>query len=284
MNTSLYQDSKKKILDVFLFFNEIELLKIRLAFLGPYVDYFVISEANCDFSGRPKQLILNESFIKTLPYSHKIILHHEYINLKEPAWLLKRLRYTGRKPKLLWKIQDAQRNSTLKALKNFQNHDLIIFGDLDEFPSPASIDLISHQTTLHESYSCSQHLYYYNLRTIADSLSWYGTIFTSLENFRKILPHKIRSMRDDLPHLDQGGWHFSYFMSPDKIKQKINAIGSVEKITNHSLIQTTEIEEKIKSQKDMFDRNIQYRSSIKEHEKVPESLKKLFELNLPNAC
>jgi beta-1,4-mannosyl-glycoprotein beta-1,4-N-acetylglucosaminyltransferase len=91
-------------------------------------------------------------------------------------------------------------------------------------------------------------------------------------------------MRDDLPHLNQGGWHFSYFMSPDKIKQKINAIGSVEKITNHSLIQTTEIEEKIKSQKDMFDRNIQYRSSIKEHEKVPESLKKLFELNLPAAC
>ncbi len=284
MNTTLPQDSKKKILDVFIFFNEIELLKIRLAFLGPYVDYFVISEANCDFSGKPKKLILSESFIKTLPYSHKIILHHESINLRNPAWLFKQVRYIGRKAKFLWKIQDAQRNSTLKALKNFQNHDLIIFGDLDEFPSPASIDLISNQITLNESYSCSQHLYYYNLRTIANSSLWYGTIFTSLEKFRKILPHKIRSMRDDLPHLDQGGWHFSYFMTPDKIKQKISAIGSVEKITNHSLIQTTEIEEKIRSQKDIFNRDIQYRSNIKEHEKVPESLKKLFELNLPAAC
>ena len=50
-----------KIYDVFTFFNEIDLLKLRLEMLSPYVDKFVIVECVETFSGKPKPLYFEES-------------------------------------------------------------------------------------------------------------------------------------------------------------------------------------------------------------------------------
>ena len=61
-----------KIVDVFPFFNELDLLDIRLNVLDPYVDCFIISEATKTFSGLDKPLYYEEnkkllkSFIKKL--------------------------------------------------------------------------------------------------------------------------------------------------------------------------------------------------------------------------
>ncbi len=40
-----------KIYDCFTFYNEFELLELRLKLLAPYVDYFVLSEANVTLRG-----------------------------------------------------------------------------------------------------------------------------------------------------------------------------------------------------------------------------------------
>ena len=37
-----------KVFDVFLFFNELDLLEVRLNLLYPFVDHFVINEATKD--------------------------------------------------------------------------------------------------------------------------------------------------------------------------------------------------------------------------------------------
>ena len=44
------------VYDCFQFFNELDILKIRLNVLSPVVDKFVISEATETFSGLPKPL------------------------------------------------------------------------------------------------------------------------------------------------------------------------------------------------------------------------------------
>lgn len=49
-----YPRGQAKILDAFLFYNELDLLKARLAYLGEHVDQFIITEANIDFAGKPK--------------------------------------------------------------------------------------------------------------------------------------------------------------------------------------------------------------------------------------
>ena len=43
-----------KIYDCFIFNHEVELLEIRLNILDEYCDYFVITEGDITFSGKPK--------------------------------------------------------------------------------------------------------------------------------------------------------------------------------------------------------------------------------------
>ena len=63
-----------KVIDSFIFFNEINMLKLRLNYLNDVVDYFLISESNYTFSGNPKPYYLDE-ILKELPddITNKII-------------------------------------------------------------------------------------------------------------------------------------------------------------------------------------------------------------------
>ena len=49
-----------KLIDAFIFFNEVELLKFRLQYLSDVVDYFIISESNYTHSGKSKPYYLDE--------------------------------------------------------------------------------------------------------------------------------------------------------------------------------------------------------------------------------
>jgi len=260
MARSNYHSTKSLLLDAFLFYNEIDLLKARLEYLGPSVDYFIISEANIDFAGRKKPFLLSKELIAILPFAEKIIYHQEYIHLNSLPWLIKKLRYRNRKNRLLWKIQDAQRNSTLKSLSRFNPIDIVIFSDLDEFPSQSALteaqNLLSAGDALKNSlaYSCDQIFFYYNLENAAPQDQFYGSIFCNLATFRKLLPHKLRSKKDSLLHITNGGWHFSYFMNEEKILNKINAVSDVENLSKFKHLSTSDIRGKISSKQDLYDR------------------------------
>ena len=43
---------------IICFFNELDILELRLNILNPYVDYFVISEASVTHTGNPKPYYL----------------------------------------------------------------------------------------------------------------------------------------------------------------------------------------------------------------------------------
>jgi beta-1,4-mannosyl-glycoprotein beta-1,4-N-acetylglucosaminyltransferase len=61
-----------------MFFNELDLLELRLNILDPYVDYFVISEATITFSGKAKPLYYLENKIRFKKFEDKII--HNIVN------------------------------------------------------------------------------------------------------------------------------------------------------------------------------------------------------------
>ena len=50
-----------KIIDSFLFFNEFDMLDLRLNILDEYVDEFVLVESEVGFTGKPKRLFFNEN-------------------------------------------------------------------------------------------------------------------------------------------------------------------------------------------------------------------------------
>jgi hypothetical protein len=62
--------NKPKIYDCFTFFNENELLELRLMTLYNTVDYFVIVEAGQTFTGKPKpfNLIIPEQYTEKIRY------------------------------------------------------------------------------------------------------------------------------------------------------------------------------------------------------------------------
>ncbi len=60
MTLVLLREKPMKIVDVFPFFNELDLLDIRLNVLDPYVDCFIISEATKTFQGGDKPLWMSE--------------------------------------------------------------------------------------------------------------------------------------------------------------------------------------------------------------------------------
>ena len=60
----------KKIYDGFLFFNELDLLEIRLNTLNDVVDYFILVESSVTHAGKSKSFIFEENkdkFTKFLP-------------------------------------------------------------------------------------------------------------------------------------------------------------------------------------------------------------------------
>lgn len=278
---------KPKLLDVFLFYNELDLLKARLEYLGPIVDHFVISEANVDFSGRPKEFLLSQDLVNTLPFSDKIIVHREYLNLNSIPWLFKKLKYRNRITRFLWKIQDTQRNSTLTPLRSFNSNDIVIFSDLDEFPSEGAIhegiELLQSRNLNHRkphAYSLDQTFYYYNLNNAAPDEKFYGSVMTSLGAFIKYLPRRFRSGKNNFEHISSGGWHFSYFMDEEKILNKIYAISDVENLSAYKNITTEEIQQKILSGSDLYDRGTRFNKL--EYKKIPNAVIGVIQKYLPN--
>ena len=274
-----------KVLDTFLFYNELDLLKVRLAYLGEHVDQFIITEANIDFAGKPKPFLLNADLIRSLPFSEKIVYHQEFIDLDSLAWRYKRIRYQNRKSKFLWKIQDAQRNSLLKPLRNYSKNDIVIFSDLDEFPAIPALHAAIEALDLGSSkpdrlaLSLQQLFFYFNVNSCAHEDLFYGSVIAKNAAFFHFKPHKLRADKNDLPHIDSGGWHFSYFMDEEKIINKVLAISDVEGLSHFKQLSADEVRFKVKNKLDLYDRAIPLGG--KPANPIPEPLLELIHKYLP---
>mgnify|MGYP006129958627 CR=1 FL=1 len=52
------------LIDAFTYFNEKELVELRLKYLDPIVDYFVVIESNITFTGKKKKMEFSKYFRK----------------------------------------------------------------------------------------------------------------------------------------------------------------------------------------------------------------------------
>lgn len=244
-----------KIYDCFTFYNEIDLLKIRINLLKEYVDYFVLVEMNVTQTGLKKAFIFDEHKNEFADLGVNIIhvkvkdtpkMAHEYDN---------------------WLLENYQRNNILQGLKNCQSDDLIMISDLDEFPDPrviadlkktkvsffkrdANIKLLGNIKTLYFQAAylgmidprklikiikdrslanilkytpiiLEQNIYYYFMNCRSKGF-WRGTVILKYNNM--ILPNNARRLRFYLPVVKNGGWHFSYMGGVKKIKEKLCSI------------------------------------------------------------
>jgi beta-1,4-mannosyl-glycoprotein beta-1,4-N-acetylglucosaminyltransferase len=118
-----------KIYDCFTFFNELDLLEMRLNILNNYVDYFVLVEATKTFSGKPKELYYLKNKEKFNKFSHKII----HITVDDMPEI---------KDNNRWELESFQRNAIIRGLTNCQSDDVILISDIDEIPDPEKFELM----------------------------------------------------------------------------------------------------------------------------------------------
>ncbi len=120
--------------DCFTFYNELDLLEVRLHELHEIVDRFVIVEANLTFSGNPKPFYFAENRNAFSRYADKII----YVGIEFPEDDL-RPRLNTRAGDLTWAREHFQRNQISRGLTEASPDDLIIVGDVDEIISATKL-------------------------------------------------------------------------------------------------------------------------------------------------
>jgi beta-1,4-mannosyl-glycoprotein beta-1,4-N-acetylglucosaminyltransferase len=209
-----YSD-KKKIIDCFTFYNELDMLNYRLNILEDVVDYFILVEANKTHSGKKKKLYFNENKDKFEKFRDKII--HVIVDLP--------LSYEEIDTSIgeQWINERFQRNAIKYGFSkiHISNKDLIIVSDLDEIPDPNTLSYI--KTFQHDIgfLNLEQDFYYYNLNCKKKE-KWYYSKMISYIKFKELncSCDEIRHRSDSFT-FHKGGWHLSYFGSPDFIVNKL---------------------------------------------------------------
>ena len=137
----------RKIYDCFAFFNELDILDIRLRELNEVVDYFVICESSLTFSGEPKPKIFLENSDRYKQYADKII-HLSVDDFPDGSDH--------------WSRDTYQKEQIKNAVSNAGDDDLIIFSDVDEIPRKSSV-LKASQFNGVTQFSMNMYQYFINM-------------------------------------------------------------------------------------------------------------------------
>lgn len=252
------------IYDCFQFFNELDILKIRLHVLSPVVDRFVISEATETFSGLKKPLYYEENKAMFAEFEDKII--HVVVEDTPQGGTHER--------------DTFQKNAVTRGLAGCTDDDIVIFSDLDEIPNPDKIREILQNFQEDKIYHFAQRLFYcyLNMEEVSGSLlsyagefegvarkKWIGTKMLSYKLLREqhLLLGELRfpERKEIGIRVEDGGWHFGYMGGHGekdirkRVQEKVVSAAHQEYNSRHVLSNVTD---QIKDGKDIFGRNAQF--------------------------
>ena len=243
------------IYDCFQFFDEEHILDLRLNILNEFVNFFVIVESTTDHQGNPKKLNFDSK--KFTKFNNKII----YVVVDDTEEAIKKPHIGGESL-----VEQHQRNSLTKGLKNCHDDDLIILSDVDEIPDLNKLNMFEKKN----KYAVfSQKMFNYKINLLNETESdWHGSKICLKKNLKS--PQWLRNLKfkkypfwriDKLRNLQiiaNGGWHFAYLQSPENISKKIKSFAHGE-FNKVNFTNQANIEEKINMGVDIFDRGISYK-------------------------
>jgi len=225
-----------KIIDTFIFYNELDMLEFRLTELDPVVDTFVLVEATKTFAGKPKPLHFKENMDRYNKWKDKIV--HVIVDTMPGG-------------NNAWSREAYQRNSIAKGVQsmNLEDTDIILIADCDEVPD---VDILSGLKTkgLKGAWKLHMDFYYYNLMCKA-KISHSRARLMDYKTFKTRTPEK--HVNTFYPRMNCG-WHFSYFGSEDFIINKIQEF-SHQEFNKPEYKNKEVISQRIKNGNDLFNRD-----------------------------
>ena len=237
------------IFDCFTFFNELDILEIRLNEMAPMVDRFVLVEARKTFQGADKPLYFDQNKARFTPFLDKI--EHVIVDFPEDLGLYRKAASQA------WAREYYQRDQIAQGLKSAKPDDLVIMSDVDE---------IIRGTTLQQAlkafeggtmlvFTCPAYSFYFNRRQKRDN--WYlGPRLCSFRSFQSAQDQRStklfasRGLSDTLfgrwhtrvwnkintgfggPMIEiyEAGWHFTSIGGWEAFRTKMQAFAHEEQM------------------------------------------------------
>lgn len=187
-------------IDLCYYNGEDEVLEARLNILAPYVDLFIVCEAEETFSGVRKNLSFNKEKYTDFPIQYFVM--HETPELRAMAIQSPNIGAGEH----YWVREFIQKESARYALATLDDNDVVFISDVDEIWNPA---LDYSQNVIYKPKQLP-YLYYFNQRTDEDWMGWTGTVACRYKHIKNgVINHLRTDGMTDYEVLENGGWHFN---------------------------------------------------------------------------
>jgi beta-1,4-mannosyl-glycoprotein beta-1,4-N-acetylglucosaminyltransferase len=219
-----------RIIDCFPYFNEKELLELRINLLYDHVDKFIICDADRTHSGKPKPFTCKDTIRELNLPEDKIQVVEVNLPKDSPdSWVSS-----------AWIRERMQRNA---ASEFIEDGDICYIGDCDEIINPEFIKYYASISKQNLNYILRVPLTFLNGRAdlrVCDQQGnprdWSVSYFCMRNHLQKYTLSDIRearSMSKQIDFLDifvtedekivECGWHFSWMGDIERIKTKCNS-------------------------------------------------------------
>ena len=194
------------LVDTFMFYNELDVLELRLTVLDEYVDRFVLVESEVNHAGGTKELLFQNNKERYSKWLHKI--EHVIVTANEAP-----------KDENPWSREKYQRECILRGLDGVPEDAIIMVSDVDEIPN---LDAIPYEKLPHIICVAHMWMFYYSFDYLFTGEPWFGTVITTTETFKKFGPNSFRDNRWKFSVFHYAGWHLSSFGDGDHVANKLN--------------------------------------------------------------
>jgi beta-1,4-mannosyl-glycoprotein beta-1,4-N-acetylglucosaminyltransferase len=231
-----------RVVDAFIFYNELEVLDIRLNVLNDVVDYFVLVESTVTHTGKHKRLYYQENKHLFDRFNHKIV-HHVVDDtpnsFEEAREMFMKEKDETKRNVLMHTLTSTNTAFETQWMREFYQHenvrlgmakiglsddDLCFNSDLDEIWNPDREYPVEDWNVV----KLKQHVYM-GFLNVKSSEEWYGTYYTKYKNIKNASSNHLDTVsKTTHDFLDNGGWHFTYQGGEDRIKTKLESYGHQE--------------------------------------------------------
>lgn len=239
------------VIDTFTYNGEFATLKLHLSILSPYVDRFLIVEANKTFTGNDKPLYFfrDQRFFKEWWPKIDYYVVNDWDDVE--LWGLA-TNSPNTKGANHWKREFYIKESIKKAFKTFavQDDDTLFIGDVDEIIDP----LANYESN--KPIKAKLRVYAYYLNNLSNE-EFYGTL---IGQYKDIKDNVLNHMRSDTSLHSKGpylGWHFTSMGGLEEVRRKLNDSYTPETYNTFAVQQ--QLPQRLKDGQDYLGREFQFK-------------------------
>lgn len=212
-------DRARPVFDCVTFFNEFDVLELRLEEMAPAVDVVVIAESAVSFQGRPKPLLFGENRARFRRHLSRI--RHVVVD-DMPA---------GEDN---WAREFHQRDALKRALYDAPDDATVIISDVDEVIRRRAVEQ-AHEAGAFRFFLQDLHLYFLDRRA-GPWMKAYAAPWSEIRAMPSLTAPRATEMRyleerglDPALHvIPDAGWHFSWMGGVERMLAKLDAFSHTE--------------------------------------------------------